>query len=334
MKLFNLLILTLAAILAVGCSDKNEDTPILTIDGEDLHPVNLEFDISIDPASLTRSRELNSSECLQSVNDVRVYVFRSPSGAEGTFTLYHPYVANANTGAVEKRPYFFVNDFMKGEGTIWDDHTSGHETHTITIRPMLGAGSYRFLAVGRDDNPESSPLKINWTEGVTKWEEALMENENGHPRVTEIFSGYPKEVGSKAVSTLQLPGEVHFHEEIVLHRAVAGVLLHVKNIPQTLISDFAWYSKSSPTGIIRQDMEKGVEYKVAEVAIVAAGHYPTLNLVERRWSEPRPFQTDDSRFFATRLAWIPTKGLKAEICEHGSRVFNGSKATGNFVIPG
>lgn len=331
MKIFNFLTISFVLLLACGCADKDADAPGSIIDGETLYKVDLRLDIGVDPA--TRSRELNSSECLQSVNNVRVYLFRSDTGAEGSFLLYHPYLINSATGDIEKRPYLYVSDFEKATGAEWNDHILGNESHSLYIQPMLGKGVYRFLAVGRDDLPESSPLKISWTEGVTNWDEALMQNENGHPRVTEIFSGYPRKEGSKEVKSLELPDQIYFHETIILRRAVAGVLLHVTDIPQTLISDYSWYAKDSPTGIIRQDMEKNKEYNVAEVAIVAAGYYPTLDLVNRRWHEPRPFVTDESRFFATRLAWISTKGLEKATSNLGNPVFKGSLPTGNFVFP-
>ena len=322
------------SVLLSACSAEEAPEGVV-IDGERLYEVDLAFDLTVDPStSNTRaSRPLESSDCWQRVSDVRIYVFRSESGEDGSFYYYYPTVYNQTTDATSRQPYFSVEDFANKGDSNWDDHISGNETHTYQVTPLLGKGYYRFLAVGRDDEPASSPLSITWKEGATEWGDALMENTAGYPRVTEIFSGYPTEEGSADVKTLALSGEKYFHETITLHRAVAGVLLHVKNIPATLKSDFSWYSIDSPTGVIRQDLEKNQEYAVNEVAIVCAGYYPTLDLVSRRWHEPKPFQPDASRFFATRLASISTKGLKQEQGKYGYPIYNGSEPTGNFVFP-
>lgn len=332
-KIFLPAIFILSALLG-GCSAEQEPDAVV-INGEELYKVNISFDLTVSPAtSNTRaSRPLESSDCWQRVTDVKIYVFRSDTGDDGSYYYYYPTVYNSLTDQTSRQPYFSVEEFSHKDDTNWDDHISGNETHTYNITPLLGKGYYRFLAVGRDDDPASTPLSISWRQNITEWSQALMENNAGHPRVTEIFSGYPTEKGSADVKTFVVTEKTNFSDTIILHRAVAGVLLHVKNIPVSLKSDFSWYSIDSPTGIIRQDLEKGQEYAVNEVAIVCAGYYPTLDLVSRRWHEPKPFQPDASRFFATRLASISTKGLTQKIGNYGYPVYYGSKATGNFVFP-
>ena len=324
----------LLTLLSGACSGMEDEAP-LEIDGRHYFQAELKFNISVDPqASSTRaSRPLESSDCWQRVSDVKIYLFRSDTGEEDSFYYYFPTVRNSVTNTTTRQPYLAVDEFSKDSDDNWDDHISGNETHTYTISPLLENGYYRFLAVGRDDNPQTSPLTIDWQEGVTRWDEALMQNTAGHPRVTEIFSGYPTEAGGREVSTLKISDRTPFNKTIVLHRAVAGVLLNVKNIPVRIQSDFSWYSVDPPTGVIRQDVEKNQFYNVNEVAIVCAGYYPTLDLVSRRWHEPKPFQPDASRFFATRLAWVSTKGLTSTTDEYGNTFYPQSLYHGNFVFP-
>ena len=346
MKKLNLFALCFLALLFGACSG-DDPTAAPDID-EKLYEVNLSFAMTVESNSLSATRASrpldpdDKDQCLQRVTDVRIYVFRSETGAEGSFVYYHPAVEDGTDGSVTRQPYFRVDEFRKSdEAPNWGDHNSNQEEHVYTVSPRLGKGYYRFLAVGRDDDPASTPLAINWVAGKTSWEKALMQNTGKTPVVTEIFSGYPVKNGGKEVETVELPGEERFVTSITMRRAVAGVLMYITNIPERLISDFGWEQDDEiGTGIIPTDFKKGDEYSVTGVAIVSVGHNRALNLMNRRWgNEDTDFEFDDSRFKLTRLAWEETKGHKKEACEGGigdhtpHYMYTDIFKDGNFVFP-
>jgi len=325
MKALKYLTLLLLAPLAASCSQEG-----LT-DADDgygkLHEVRLTFDFTLDSSTGSRSpRPLETSDNWQKVSDMRIYVFRSSTGVtDESFVLYHPNVRDEATGRVSEQPYLQVTGFEKNSDDIWKEPT--FEQHMYQIVPMLGEGYYRFLAVGRDDEAGNTPLELNWTKGLTSWRYAMMENTGGSPRVSEVFTGYPMNTDG-TVRTIRVTGADSFTEHITCRRTVAGVLLYVKNIPVRLTTEYAWHGEGSPTGAISQDVEKGVECSVDEVAIVSAGYSGDVNLMSRRHGDV--FIKDQSRFKATRIAWVSTSGMETD--ETGNYYVN-KAYSGSFVFP-
>lgn len=324
MRALKYIAMLLIVMMTTACS-QNEQPDDNSRD--ELHKVRLTFDFKLDSSVESRSpRPLESSDDWQKVSDMRIYVFRSNSGInDASFVYYHPRVRDNRTNTITVQPYFQVPGFEKNSDEVWPE--SSFEEHTYRIEPMLGEGYYRFLAVGRDDNPDSSPLEINWTEGVTSWETAMMMNNGGNPRVTEVFTGYATN-GDGTPKTIHLEGQESFSEQITCRRTVAGVFLYVRDIPVRLTTEYSWHAGGSPTGAISQDVEKGVECSVDEVAIVAAGYNADVNLAGRRHGDT--FITDNSRFFATRLASVGTAGLKDD--DHDG-YYDSAEYNGSFVFP-
>jgi len=291
------------------------------------------FSVSSDIRSRA-CRPLESIDPWQRVTDMRVYVFRSENGPEGTFRLYYPLVKDNRTDAISKQQYLYIPEFEKTgyegpdgkiEDGTWKNPES--ETHTYTIKPLLPDGDYRLLAVGFDDADES-PVKIDWREGETTWDTAIMNNEGGTPVASEIFTGYPLDKEG-AVESFQVSGkDVHFVTTIVCRRAVAGVLLYLKNIPSHYAAEDSWSGEGGGTGVISSDLTAGRDLSIHEVAIVSVGHNPQCNAVTRHWTGD--FKYDSSRFKLTRLASISLNPKEADANGYHMRTF---KAAGNFVMP-
>lgn len=293
-------------------------------------PVNLtmEFTLSSDIKSRA-TRPLTSVDAWQRVTDMRVYVFRSES-EDGTFTLYYPEIKNSN-GQLQKQENIYIPEFDKfeagednGNDGIWKQPED--EQHTYTITPMLPDGYYRFLAVGYDD-PQKSPVKLNWNEDITTWETALLINNSGTPIASEIFTGYPRNADGE-VETIHVDSESEdIYVDIICRRAVAGVLLYLKNIPARYTAENSWNADEVGTGIISSGLNAGTQYDIYEVALVTVGYNPICNAVTRHWEEE--FVYDNRRFKITRLASIALEPGEAQDGYH-RKVF---PAVGNFVMP-
>lgn len=195
-------------------------------------------------------RMIESWDPAQQVNDMRIYVFRTAesNGKDGTYTYYIP--ENATTG------YFNVTNEEKGIFSNSVPHTGAPETHTYAIKPRLEEGYwYKFLAVGRDDK-YATPLsevtdysewgykilkETQFKENITTFNDAsisLEQNESGDDYApvfcTEIFSGVLQNEEDALHVTAGLK---RFSRTITLKRAVAGLLVYVKNIPYEVVDD-------------------------------------------------------------------------------------------------
>ena len=291
------------------------------------HEVSLTMSFTLASDLDTRAtRPLESIDAWQRVTNMRVYVFRSNDGEEGPFNLYYPEIKGAN-GELQKLNYFHIPEFDKGYGdeNIWKEPED--EQYEYTISPMLDEGYYRFLAVGFDD-PELSPVKLNWTEETT-WEKAILSNSGNTPDASEIFTGYPRNADGE-VETIKIDSKTkELSKEIKCRRAVAGVLLYLKNIPVKCKAEHDWYGDEIGTGNAGPTIIKGTECDIHEVALVTVGHNSNCNAVSRLWEND--FKLDNSGFRLTRLAWF-------ELDPEGEEVNNGYHekifpAVGNFVMP-
>ena len=219
------LLLTIAALvmlLCAGCSDSGQADDSLT--PEKTCEVKLTFAIGLNARLSTRAgRTLESSDDWQQVNSMRVYLFRSTTET-GTYTYYRPTLDGV------AKDYLYVSDFEKT--SIWGDDETTFEEHTyVTSTLELATGWYKFLAIGRDDINGDNDSGATWTfttltEGTTTLESLTATVTSTSLACNELFVNYDD------ISPLHMDGSgPAFYKEIMLRRAVAGVLMYVENIP-------------------------------------------------------------------------------------------------------
>ena len=195
------------AILACGlltfsaCSNDdafNEDETNVTA-GETRN-VELTFNFSVNSGEQTRGgRPLYSSEALQQVNAMKVYVFKESGGEY----VYSEEINGNNFG--------FNNNSAQGT-----------ESHSYTLTDKLTDGTYKFLAVGYEEGYSTTFKALTMTP-TTKLSELLLELNNGQ-NADEVFSGVSEAVTVNATST-------SFNVGVELNRVVAGILGYFKNVP-------------------------------------------------------------------------------------------------------
>lgn len=203
------------AILACGlltfsaCSNDdafNEDETNVTA-GETRN-VELTFNFSVNSGEQTRGgRPLYSSEALQQVNAMKVYVFKE-SGDDYVYS--EEITDNGNFG--------FNN--ITAQGT---------ERHSYTLTNKLADGTYKFLAVGYEDDYSTTFTALAPTPNTTKLSDLLLEL-NAGKNADEVFSGVSDAVDVNATST-------SFNVGVELHRVVAGILGYFKNVPYEIEKD-------------------------------------------------------------------------------------------------
>lgn len=197
------------AILACGlltfsaCSNDdafNEDETNVTA-GETRN-VELTFNFSVNSGEQTRGgRPLYSSEALQQVNEMNVYVFKK-SGDDYVYS--EEITDDGNFG--------FSNSIAVGT-----------ESHSYTLTDKLADGTYKFLAVGYEEGYSTTFKTLTMAPNTTKLSDLLLELNNGQ-NADEVFSGVSEEVTVSATST-------SFNVGVELHRVVAGILGYFKNVP-------------------------------------------------------------------------------------------------------
>lgn len=196
------------AILACGlltfsaCSNDdafNEDETNVTA-GETRN-VELTFNFSVNSGEQTRGgRPLYSSEALQQVNAMKVYVFKESGGEY----VYSEEINGNNFG--------FNNSSAQGT-----------ESHSYTLTNKLTDGTYKFLAVGYEEGYSTTFKDLTMTPNTTKLSELLLEL-NDRQNADEVFSGVSEAVTVSATST-------SFNVGVELNRVVAGILGYFKNVP-------------------------------------------------------------------------------------------------------
>ena len=202
------------AILACGlltfsaCSNDdafNEDETNVTA-GETRN-VELTFNFSVNSGEQTRGgRPLYSSEALQQVNAMKVYVFKQ----SGDDYLYSEEINGGNFG--------FNNSTAQGT-----------ESHSYTLTDKLADGTYKFLAVGYEEGYSTTFKALTMTANTTKLSELLLELNAGH-NADEVFSGVSEDVTVNATST-------SFNVGVELNRVVAGILGYFKNVPFQIVHE-------------------------------------------------------------------------------------------------
>lgn len=206
------------AILACGlltfsaCSNDdafNEDETNVTA-GETRN-VELTFNFSVNSGEQTRGgRPLYSSEALQQVNAMKVYVFKKE--ADGDEYVYSEEITDDGN--------FGFNNNNSAQGT---------ESHSYTLTNKLTDGTYKFLAVGYEDDYSTTFKALTMTPNTTKLSDLLLELSEGQ-NADEVFSGVSDAVTVSATST-------SFNVGVELHRVVAGILGYFKNVPYQIEKD-------------------------------------------------------------------------------------------------
>ncbi|MCM1220746.1 MAG: FimB/Mfa2 family fimbrial subunit [Lachnospiraceae bacterium] len=257
MNIIRNIIGTLVLAMIIGCTGHEiEDTR----DSEVIIKLSVASELT---SRAGAPRTLESADNWQRVTDMMIFVFRSDT-EDGEYKLLHPTIRQTD-GTDKKVESIRVDAFDKTE--IYKN--SEFETHTTTVIPRLKKGYYRFLALGVDNLSFWKENTINFEEGVTEWDDAVLKFDT--VTLNEFFSGYPKDNNGK-VENIYISGE---REKtlisIELKRCVAGVLLYVKNIPTT-------YNNKNITNI----------------RLVLSGNDNSTSLIERSWlqdSEPTATET-------------------------------------------
>lgn len=236
----------LAASLLMSCSASN-DVPDTLADGS--HAVKLSMRVGVSAGVVTGSRELDTWDGAQQVNDMRIYVFRCPEDKKGTSEEAYTYCIPIETEAA-KKGYYSVDAFNNREPYYSAEHQNMPEQHLYTFEPYLQNGYYyQFLAIGRDDKYATKVLtEPKFTENVTKLEDAriaLTEQAKNSAKLgilntTELFSGILQDENSQKEDPVLVTEETkYFHRTLTASRNVAGLMIYVENIPALVESNAA-----------------------------------------------------------------------------------------------
>ena len=164
--------------------------------------MELTFNFSVNSGEQTRGgRPLYSSEALQQVNAMKVYVFKE----SGDDYVYSKEITDDGN-------FGFNNSTAVGE-----------ESHSYTLTDKLTDGKYKFLAVGYEEGYGTTFKALSMTENTTKLSDLLLEL-NDSQNADEVFSGVSDAVTVSATST-------SFNVGVELNRVVAGILGYFKNVP-------------------------------------------------------------------------------------------------------
>lgn len=203
-----MVILACGLLTFSACSNDdafNEDETNVTA-GETRN-VELTFNFSVNSGEQTRGgRPLYSSEALQQVNAMKVYVFKE-SGGE-----------------------YVYSEEINGSNFGFNNSTAvGTESHSYTLTNKLADGTYKFLAVGYEEGYSTTFKTVTMAPNTTKLSELLLELNEGQ-NADEVFSGVSDAVTVNATST-------SFNVGVELNRVVAGILGYFKNVPYQIEKD-------------------------------------------------------------------------------------------------
>ena len=243
----NSLNIILAASLLMSCSASN-DVPDTLADGS--HAVKLSMRVGVSAGVVTGSRELDTWDGAQQVNDMRIYAFRCPEAKKGTSEEAYTYCIPIETEAA-KNGYYSVDAFNNREPYYSAKHQNMPEQHLYTIEPYLQNDYYyQFLAIGRDDKYATKKVltEPKFTENKTKLEDARIalteEAKNsvklGILNTTELFSGILQDEKTHEEAPVLVTEETkYFHRTLTASRNVAGLMIYVENIPAQVESNAA-----------------------------------------------------------------------------------------------
>lgn len=276
----------LAASLLMSCSASN-DAPDTLADGS--HAVKLDMTVGVSAGDFTDSRELDTWDGAQQVNDMRIYVFRCPAEKKGTPDEEYTYCIPNEEAA--KKGYYSVDAFKNTTPYYSAEHKNMPEQHSYTFETYLQDGYYyQFLAIGRDDKYAKKKVltEPKFTKDETKLEDAriaLTEEaknsaEHGILNTTELFSGILQDENVEA-PVLVTKETRYFHRTLTASRNVAGLMIYVENIPAQVESNAA--GDVSP-----------VTFTPTSLSVVATG-ISTETLIRKKQApadaEPLTYQT-------------------------------------------
>lgn len=236
----------LAASLLMSCSASN-DAPDTLADGS--HAVKLDMTVGVSAGDFTDSRELDTWDGAQQVNDMRIYVFRCPAEKKGTSDKEYTYCIPNEEAA--KKGYYSVDAFKNTKPYYSAEHQNMPEQHSYTFETYLQDGYYyQFLAIGRDDKNATKKVltEPKFTENETKLEDARIalteEAKNsanpGILNTTELFSGILQDENTHKKAPVLVTKETkYFHRTLTASRNVAGLMIYVENIPAQVESNAA-----------------------------------------------------------------------------------------------
>ena len=196
---------------ACSSDDALDDSQSTVTTGE-MQDVELTFNINVNSGKETRGgRPLWSSEALQQVQYMNLYIFKDDNG---TYKYDKEITGGNNFG--------FNSDNKTAQGD---------ETHSYTLTTKLEAGAkYKILAVGYEEGYNATFKTLSLTTGTTTLAQAKIELAEAVNAADEMFSGVTKEID---LST----GTTSFNVDVELKRVVAGVLGYFKNVPYKLEND-------------------------------------------------------------------------------------------------
>ena len=249
----------------MSCSASN-DAPDTLADGS--HAVKLDMIVGVS-AGVVGSRELDTWDGAQQVNDMRIYVFRCPVEKKGTPEEAYTYCTPIETEA-PKKGYYSVDAFKNTTPYYSAEHQNMPEQHSYTFEPYLKNGYYyQFLAIGRDDKYAKKKVltEPEFTENVTKLEDAKIaptEAEKnsanlGIHHTTALSSGLRQDATTHEEAPVLVTEKTkYFHRTLTASRNVAGLMIYVENIPAQVESNAA-------------DDVSPVTFKPTSLSVVATG---------------------------------------------------------------
>lgn len=255
----------LAASLLMSCSASN-DAPDTLADGS--HAVKLNMRVGVSAGVVTGSRELDTWDGAQQVNDMRIYVFRCPEAKKGTPEEAYTYCTPIETEAAQKG-YYTVDAFNNTTPYYSAEHQNMPEQHLYTFEPYLQNGYYQFLAIGRDDKYATKQVltEPKFTKNETKLEDARIAlteqaKNSANPGIlntTELFSGILKDEKTQEDAPVLVTEDTkYFQRTLTASRNVAGLMIYVENIPAQVESNAA-------------DDVSPVTFKPTSLSVVATG---------------------------------------------------------------
>ena len=302
----------LAAGLFLSCS-ASDDLSMSHPQGE---PHAVEVSMRVGVSAGIASRELNTWDGAQQVNDMRIYLFRCPqeNTEEKMFTYYIPQ-------NIKDKGYFEVKDFDNKTPYYSSEHNGQPEQHAFYFSPFLESGYYyQFLAVGRDDKYVNSQDRLleeqpSFKEGVTTLQDAKMslaENavkqaENGTYDCSEFFSGVMRDETTKNETPILVTDEppYFFRATLTATRNVAGLMIYVTNIPSIVETNTtnASTEKFTPTKLYVEATGLATETKLRDrIAPTSAKIYKTQTLGEIDLTTANGWAIDNEEHVFTRPA--------------------------------
>lgn len=269
-------LLLFSAIFLVSCKDELENLTVT----DSVPEITLKFT----DAQISRT-SLNSSEPLQHVKAVELYIYKLPETTEPA-TAFETRIQNATLYATEALPW-------KSQST-----SSGVSMSYKIQKPLQEDGEYVFLAVGMDAESEENYTFPSSNKKFSEAVAALKEGKNiKDMAVSEFFSGYQvaKYMRTDANEPLALYPLVETNgsynwdtvngTQIELNRAVSGVLLYLTDIPARLSKEGKNYRVTKFELVMHQSPATEVSLHDTEISSMTNSGLGTILITSMDLSE-------------------------------------------------